>query len=488
MENNTSNDIRGKAVKGAKWSLLDNIFRQGVNFVIGVVLARLLSPAEYGQIGIIMIFIAVFNIFIDSGFTDAMIRKNDATDEDYNTVFLVNLAVSCVCALIFFLSAPLIGLFFHDDSLIPLARAMSVIVIISSLAIVQRIKLVKRVDFKTQARVTLISTISSGTIGITLAYTGFGVWALVAQQISNQIFNTASLWFFNKWFPNFSFNQDSFKKLWAFGCNILASQLLNAIWNQIYQIVIGRFYQPATLGLYTRAHQFPQLVSSNITSVVQRVSYPVLAMVQDEPDRLKSGYKRVVKTTMLVVVIVMFGLFACAKPMVEVLLGEKWIECVPFIQILCITFVLGPLHSINLNGIAIKGRSDLCLRLEIIKKCISIVPICIGIFIDIYTMLISSTIVGFLAYYINAYYAKPLLNYGIKEQIKDVAPSFLVGIVMCMLILPVTWLPIPSIIQLVLQIILGAIISILLCRLLKLREYYDILEILTPTLRKFKLK
>lgn len=479
--------IKKKAVAGAKWSLIESLLRQGITFVVGIILARLLSPAEYGQIGIIMVFIAVFNIFIDSGFTDAMIRKNNATEEDYNTVFVINLFVSCVCALIFYLSAPYIGIFFHDPSLTPLARAMSVIVIISSLAIVQRIKLVKRVDFKTQAKISLTSTTTSGIFGISLAYMGYGVWALVAQQISNQIINTISLWLFNRWVPNFSFNKNSFKELWGFGCNILASQLLNAIWKQIYQIVIGRFYQPASLGLYTRAHQFPHLVSTNITRVVQRVSYPVFSMVQDEPDVLKSGYKRVVKTTMLIVAIVMMGLFACAKPMVYVLLGEKWIKCVPFIQILCISFMIHPLHSINLNGIAVKGRSDLCLRLEIIKKCISVIPICIGIFIDIFTMLISSTIISFLTYYINAYYAKPLLNYGIKEQIKDIIPSLAVGGIMCMLIWPITLLHIHSAIQLVLQFFGGAIISITLCHIFKLREYYEILEIITPTLHKLKL-
>lgn len=483
-----SDNIRSKAVSGAKWSLVENMLRQGVAFVIGVVLARLLSPAEYGQIGIMMIFIAVFNIFIDSGFSNAIIRKKDATEDDYNTVFIINLAVSCVCALIFFLSAPLIGEFFHDPSLTPLARAMSVIVIISSLAIVQQIKLVKRVDFKTQTKISLISTISSGLLGIILAYIGFGVWALVAQQISFQMVNTLSLWFFNRWIPDFSFNRDSFKNLWAFGCNILASQLLNAVWKQIYQIVIGRFYQPASLGLYTRANQFPYLISTNITRVVQRVSYPVFAMVQDEPDRLKSGYKRVVKTTMLVNAILLFGLIACARPMVEVLLGEKWLECVPFLQILCISHMIHPLHSINLNGLAVKGRSDLCLRLEIIKKCISVIPICIGIFIDIYTMLISSTIVGLLSYYVNAYYAKPLLNYGIKEQIKDIMPSILIGTIMCLLVLPIKLLPVHSAVQLAIQIVLCAIISISLCRMFNIREYYEILEILTPTLRKLKLK
>lgn len=483
-----SDNIKSKAVNGAKWSFVENLLRQGVAFVIGVVLARLLSPAEYGQIGIIMIFVAIFNIFIDSGFTDAIIRKKDATEDDYNTVFIINLTVSCVCALLFLLLAPFIGVFFHDPSLTPLARAMSVIVIISSLAIVQHIKLVKRVDFKTQTKISLISTISSGGLGIILAYTGFGVWALVVQQITFQTVNTVSLWFYNKWIPNFSFSQNNFKKLWTFGCNILASQLLNAVWKQIYQVVIGRFYQPASLGLYTRAHQFPYLVHVNVTRVVQRVSYPVLAMVQDEPERLKNGYKRVVKTTMLVVAILMCGLFACARPLVEVLLGAKWLGCVPFMQILCFSGLVHPLHSINLNAIAVKGRSDLCLRLEIIKKCISVIPICMGIFIDIYTMLISSTILGFLSYYINAYYAKPLLNYGIKEQIKDIMPSVLIGVIMCLLILPITLLPVHCAVQLAIQIVLGALISISLCRIFNLKEYFEILEIITPTLRKLKLK
>lgn len=480
--------VKAKAVNGAKWSMIDNLLKQGMSFIIGVVLARLLSPTEYGQIGIMLIFMAVFNIFIDSGFTDALVRKKDANEKDYNTVFLINLGVSCICALLFFFGAPLIGFFFHDEGLTPLAQAMSVILIINALSIVQRVRLVKRVDFKTQTKISLISVVTSGAVGISLAFSGFGVWALVVQQITNQSMNTLCLWYFNRWFPSFTFGKESFLGLWKFGCNILASQILNAVWTQIYQVVIGRFYNPASLGLYTRSQQFANLLSGNITSVVQRVSYPVLAMIQDDPVRLKNGYQRVIKTTQLVTCVMLFGLLACAKPLITVLLGDKWLECVPFLQILCISYMLLPLHAINLNGIAVKGRSDLCLRLEIIKKCIATIPIVVGIFVNIYAMLLTSVVIGFLSYYINAYYSKPLLNYGFTEQVKDITPSFLIGGTMCLCILPVTMLPLHSALQLAIQIVIGAGVAIALCRIFKIKEYYEIIEIIGPVLRKLEFK
>lgn len=353
-----SDSLRNKTVKGVSWSFADNIITNGVSFIVGLVLARLLTPAEYGLIGIITIFISVFNSIVDSGFSNALIRKNDARDVDYNTVFIVNLLLSVTLFFLLFLGSPAIGRFFNEPQLVPLSRVMGSIVIINAFAIIQRTILVKKVDFKTQTKVSLISSITSGFVGIGMALYGFGVWSLVGQQISRQLLNTVFLWVYSLWWPRIQFSIQSFKELFGFGWKLLVSGLIDTVWREIYQVVIGKFYSTATLGQYTRAQQFSSIFSSNITSVVQRVSYPVLSSIQDDRERLKMAYKKVIKVTMLVTFSCMLGLAAIAKPMILVLIGEQWMPCVPYLQIICFSMMLYPLHAINLNMIQVQGRSD----------------------------------------------------------------------------------------------------------------------------------
>lgn len=466
------------------WSALENVTRLGVTFVVSIVLARLLSPEEYGLIGILTIFIAIFNAIVDSGFTNALIRKQDATDTDYSTVFYTNLVLSVILAAVLFFCAKPISVFFERPELVSLTQVMSSVVIINALSIVQRVRTTKAIDFKTQTKITFISSIGSGVMGIAMAYMGYGVWSLVGQQISNQLFSTLLFWFYNKWMPKLVFSWASFKEMWAFGSKLLASGLIDTAWKEVYQVVIGKCYSPATLGLYTRAKQFADLCSSNLTSVVQRVSYPVLSSIQDDRLRLKSAYQRVIKTTMLPTFVLMLGMAACAEPMIYVLIGEQWLNCVPMLQIISTYGMLYPLHALNLNMLQVQGRSDLFLRLEIIKKIIAIGPLLLGIFVDIYWMLAGTCVTGILSYYLNAYYSGPFLNYSIKEQVKDILPSFGVAVAMAVPVYAMSFIPLNPFILLPLQIVAGAIITILICEVTKLPEYLEIKGITMPLINK----
>lgn len=476
--------LKKQAVRGVGWSFADSMLGQGITFIVGLVLARLLSPDEYGLIGIITIFITVFNSIVDSGFSNALIRKNDATDKDYNTMFLVNMGISVVLFGLMFLCAPFIAQFFARPELTALCRVMGIVVVINALSIVQNTVLTKRLDFKTKTKASFISSIASGVVGIVMAYSGYGVWALVGQQISRQLLNTICLWIFNRWFPNFTFSIDSFREMWKFGWKLLVSAMIDQTWTEIYQVVIGKCYTPATLGLYTRARQFTSICSSNLTSIIQRVSYPTLSKMQDDKARLKNGYKRVIKITMLVTFTLMLGLAGCAKSLILVLIGEQWIGCVPILQIICFSGMQYPLHALNLNMLQVQGRSDLFLRLEIIKKCIAVIPLIMGVFIGIYWMLIGSVITGIFSLYLNAYYSGPYLKYSIWEQAMDILPSLLMSLTMFAILFVISFLPMSPFIMLPLQIAIGAIFTFAICEIRKPDEYLELKGIATPAINK----
>lgn len=481
-----SEGIRNKAIKGVGWSFADNILNQGVTFLVGLVLARLLSPEEYGLIGIIAIFIAVFNSIVDSGFSNALIRKNDAGDADYNTVFITNMVMSVLLFCVMFFGAPVIASFFNRPQLIPLTKVMASVVIINAFAIIQRTILVKKVDFKTQTKVSAIASVASGVVGIGMASGGLGVWSLVGQQLSRQFLNSLFLWVFAKWYPKLHFSLKSFKELFNFGWKLMVSGLIDTVWREIYQVVIGKFYSPATLGQYTRAHQFGSIFSTNLTAVVQRVSYPVLSEIQDDVPKLKNAYKKVIKVTMLITFCCMLGLAAIAEPMIVSLIGDQWLPAVPFLQILCFSMMLYPLHAINLNMLQVQGRSDLFLRLEIIKKIIAVVPLLLGIFVNIYLMLFGSVITGFIAYYLNAFYSGKFLNYSILEQVRDIIPSFIIAMIMAVSVWGISFINLPSVALLAIQLSAGVVMIVLLCELVRLDSYLEIKHIALTFINKFR--
>lgn len=466
--------LKNKAVHGAKWSFIDNIANYGVAFVVGLILARLLTPAEYGIMAMIAIFIAISNSIIDSGFSNALIRKVNIERVDYNTVFFFNLVVSVVLYVLLYATAPFISTFFKEPILVDVLRVIGWALIINALAIIPRTILVKRIDFKTQTKVSVISSVFSGLVGIGMALTGWGVWSLVGQQLSRQILNSLCLWVFCKWIPVWEFSVKSFKELFSFGYKLLLSGLLDTLYKNIYYVIIGRFYSPAQLGQYTRAEQFNTIFSSNLTGVVQRVSYPVLSSIQEDEERLYEAYRRVIKTTMLVTFACMLGLAAVARPLIIILIGDKWLPAVGFLQIICFAGMLYPLHAINLNILQVKGRSDLFLKLEVIKKIIAIGPIVIGVFYGIEYMLWGGVLTSFISYFLNSYYSAGLIHYPTSRQIKDILPVFVVSLIVAAIMWSLSWLNISVYVQLPFQIIVGGALAFVVYEKLQLPEYLEV--------------
>lgn len=478
--------LRDKTLKGISWSFVDNIAGSGITFLVGLVLARLLSPAEFGIIGMITIFIAISNSIVDSGFSNALIRKLDASDKDYNTVFVFNFGVSLLLYLLLYVAAPAISLFFNEPQLIPVTRVVGLVLVCNALGIIQRTLLVKAVNFKTQAKISIIASSGSGIIGIGMALYGFGVWSLVAQQLSRQLLNSLFLWMFNRWRPAIQFSVNSFKELFGFGSKLMISGIINTVYQNIYYLIIGKFYTPSQLGQYTRAEQFKTIFASNLTSVIQRVSYPVLSSIQNEEERLLAAYRKVIKTTMMVTFACMLGMAAVAKPMILILIGEKWLPAVTYLQIMCFAGMLYPLHAINLNILQVKGRSDLFLKLEIYKKILAIIPITLGIFFGIEYLLLGSVFNSFVAFFLNSYYSSTLINYPSSRQLKDILPAFAISIVTAGIMWPLSFLPWNNWIILALQLGIGVSIAWLLYEQSRLSEYLELKSILRSYLKKFK--
>jgi teichuronic acid exporter len=476
--------LKEKAIKGVSWSVIDNLANAGITFLIGIILARILSPSEFGLIGMITIFIAVSNSIVDSGFSSALIRKVEPKDVDYNTVFYFNMCLGIGLYIVMFFLAPAISRFFKEPSLISITRVMGTILIINAFGIVQRSLLVKEVDFKTQTKISLIASIISGIVGISMALKGFGVWSLVGQQISRQLLYSIFLWVFNTWRPALEFSKESFRELFGFGSKLLISGLIDTIYNNIYYLIIGKFYSAVQLGQYSRAEQFNSIFSSNLTNIVQRVSYPVLCSIQNDDERLKVTYQRVIKVTMLIVFACMLGLAAIAKPLILIMIGVKWLPAVPYLQIICFAGMLQPLQAINLNMLMVKGRSDLFLSLEIIKKAIAVIPICLGVFYGIELMLWGSVFLSFAAYILNSYYSAKLINYSTWAQIKDIYPSFLVSIFVAAAMWCLTLLNYSIWITLPLQCILGLITTIVIYETIKSTQYFELKRILISIIKR----
>lgn len=470
--------LKQQTITGISWSILDNAYTQIVTFVVGIILARLLEPKEFGLIGMIMIFIAVAQSFVDSGFSQALIRKNDCTEKDYSTVFYFNILISVFFYIILFFSAGLISSFFNQVELTNIIKVMGLSIILNGFGIVQGAQLTKEIDIKTQTKISAIANTISGVLSIYLAYIGFGVWSLVWRAISNNLFRIILLWMWHKWRPQLMFSVQSLKELFGFGSKLLASGLLNTIFENLYYLVIGKYFSAQQLGYYTRALTFANLPSSNISGVIQRVSYPVLAKIQDDPNAVKSGFKKLIKDTMFITFILMLIMAAVAKPLILTLIGPKWIQSVIYLQLLSFALMLYPLHSLNLNVLNVKGRSDLFLRLEIIKKILVVPVIIIGILLGIIPMILGMIIHSLVCYFLNSRYSGLLIDYSVTEQIKDITPGFiLAGTVAIVIFIPSFLINTIPIIMLAGQLVLAAILVLSLSEALKLEPYLEIKEI-----------
>lgn len=427
--------LKHKTLKGTLWSSVERFSVQGIAFVVMIVMARILTPEDYGLVGMVTIFVAVSQSLVDSGFSQALIRKQDRSETDNSTVFFFNIAVGLVLYLILFLCAPLIARFYDQPLLTPLTRLISLSVLINSFVVVQRALLTVRIDFKTQAKASLAAAIIAGAVGITMAYTGFGVWAIVWYQLVNLAVNVGLLWVFSKWRPRLLYSWASFRELFSFGSKLALSGIIDTLYNNIYLIVIGKVFKASDLGYYTRAHQFAQFPSSNLSAIMQRVTFPVLCTIQDDDDRLRSVYRRFLRLSAFVVFPLMCGLAGVSYPFIRLILGEKWLFSAGLLQIICLSMMWYPVHAINLNLLKVKGRSDLFLRLEIIKKCLGVAVLCATVPLGLVAMCWGSVVSSILCLVINTRYTGRLIQVGFLVQMRDLLPTLLYSISMGGLVL-----------------------------------------------------
>lgn len=422
--------LKQATTKGLFWSSVERFSNQGVQFVFSIILARLLSPSDYGIIAMVTIFFAVAQSFVDSGFSNALVRKTDRVEEDLSTCFYFNIGVGIIAYIVLFLIAPLVANFYNQPILSPIIRITGLGVILNSLCVVQQALFTIKIDFKSQAKITLSATVISGIVGILLAYQGYGIWALVWQGVASSIVRMGLLWLMSKWRPRTGFSKSSFNYLFGYGSKLLASGLLDTIYNNIYPIVIGKFYNPAQLGNYSRALGWAQLPSANITSILQRVTFPVLSAIQDDSLRLQNSYRRLLKLSAFIVFPLMMGLAAIASPLIRVILTAKWDGCVLYLQILCFALMLYPIHAINLNLLQVKGRSDIFLRLEIIKKIIGVVILIITIPLGITAMCLGMFFSSIICLIVNTYYTSRFIDVGLLTQLKDLRIILINSLVM----------------------------------------------------------
>lgn len=422
-------DLKQKTIKGVSWSFIEQILARGVNFVIGIILARLLSPTDYGLVGMLGIFLALSQLFIDGGLTGALIRTKSPSDADFSTVYLINLILSAVFYLLLFFIAPYVASFYSQPLLKPLLRIIALTLIISSLSSIQGTLLSIRVDFKAKTIISIVSSIASGIIGIVCAYKGLGVWALVSQTLASSLFCTIITLALVKWMPKLVFSKESFKRLFSYSSKMLAATIISVIYDNAYPLVIGKRFSAADLGQYARAGQFPGIANGTITGAMNRVAFPVLSQIQDDNERLLRVYEKYIQLACFLVFPVLMIICGCAKPLVIFLLTDKWLDCVPFMQIICFTLLTNCITTINLNLLYVKGRSDLVLRLEIIKKTIAFAILFISMFFSIKVMCYGQLLYSLIATYLNTYYTKKILGYTFRQQVKSVAPYFFISLI-----------------------------------------------------------
>ena len=473
-----SESLTDKTLKGTFWSFAERFTAQGIHFLVMIVIARLLSPKEFGLIGMLVIFLAVAQSLIDSGFSQALIRKQNRTDVDKNTVFYFNIVVSVILYLLFYLISPWVASFYEEPHLSEIMRVICLVVVIDSFAVVQRANYVVAIDFKTQTKATLIAAVVSGNIGIYLAYHGFGVWALVYQQISSSAMNVIVLWAFSHWYPRLIYSWKSFKDLFGFGSKLMLSGLIDTLYRNIYQLVIGKVFSAESLGYYTNAHKFSDLPSSNLTTVLQRVTYPVLCTIQNEDDRLAIAYRKFLRLSAFIIFPLMCGLGALANPLIDTVLGAEWHFAAVLLVPLCFQMMWYPIHSINLNLLQVKGRSDLFLKLEIIKKIIGVSILFASLPFGLLVMCYAGIGSSILCLSINTYYTGKLIAVGFFKQMKDVSVSLLLSLTMFATIQGVIIFFEDNVMKLVIGFIVGGLYFLVVSLLFRVKEVSYIRELI----------
>ncbi|SFC56875.1 Membrane protein involved in the export of O-antigen and teichoic acid [Alkalibacterium subtropicum] len=449
---------------------------QGIQFIIQIVLARLLLPEQFGTIAIVMVFIHVAQVFVQSGFGTALIQKKNVDEEDFSSIFYLSLMIAAVLYSLIFLISPAIASFYSMPVLIPVLRILSLILFTGAFNSIQYSFVSRNLQFKKLFKSSLGAMFISGVLGVAAAYNGLGIWALVIQQLTNQISISVIMWFTIEWRPKLVFSLAKVKDLFTFGWKLLASSLLNVFYLEIRTLFIGRLYSSSALGFYNRGEQFPKLIVNNINGSIDAVMLPTLSALQDDRKRAKEMMRRSIVTSSFLIFPMMIGLAVVAEPLVILILTDKWIPAVPFLQMFSISYALMPIHTANLQAINAMGRSDIFLKLEVIKKLIGLTILAVSLPFGVYAIAMVQVLSGIISTFINAYPNKQILNYSYKEQLTDIMPSFYISMIMGSIVYSMNYLNIAEWQILVIQVFAGTVIYIGLAKIFKNESYGYLLE------------
>lgn len=471
---------------GLIWRFLERCGAQGVAFIVSVILARLLGPDVYGTVALVTVFTTILQVFVDSGLGNALIQKKDADDLDFSTVFYFNVAVCLALYLLLFFAAPLIANFYKLPELTAIVRVMGLILIVSGVRNIQQAYVSRHMLFKKFFFATLGSTVFAAVVGITMAYCGLGIWALVAQNLLNLAVSTVILWCTVRWRPKLCFSSQRLGSLFSFGWKLLASSLLNTVYNEIRSLIIGKRYSSADLAFYNKGKQFPNLIVNNINTSIDSVLLPTLSANQDDRTRVRAMTRRAIKTSTYLMMPLMMGLAVCAEPLIRLLLTEKWLPSAFYMRIFCFTLAFHPIHTANLKAIVAMGRSDINLILEIIKKAVGLASVLITMWISVEAMAYSLLVVSILSQIINAWPNRKLLGYSYLDQVKDMLPQIGLSLLMGTVVYCITFLKLNDILTLLIQIPLGAAIYIGGSVLFRIDSFSYMLEVLKSFMHKKK--
>lgn len=472
-----------KVLSGLFWKLMERWGSQGIQFIVMIILARLLLPKEFGLIVLVSIFITIAGVLVQGGFTSALIQKKNTDEVDFSSVFYLNLLTASILYVLLFFISPFITAFFEEPQLILVLRILSLTLFCSAFNSIQNAVIARNMQFKKLFISSFGAILISGTIGVGMAYANLGFWALVGQQLTFQLVLTINLWFTVKWRPQFIFSLERVKSLFSFGWKLLVSGLLETLYTNLTGLIVGKMFNPASLGLYNRGEQLPSVIVSNIDGSIQSVMYPTLSSYQDDKHRVKEIVRRSIVTSSFIVFPMMVGLSVIAVPLIKLLFTEKWLPAVPFLQIFCATYALRPIHTANLQAMNALGRSDLFLKLEIVKNILSLIILGISIPFGIYGIVLGGFVCSILSSFVNAYPNRMLIDYSFQEQWKDIIPSLLISLVMGAVVYTIHWLGMTDAFTIIIQIFVGIVIYIGLASSFKLECYTYLLLTLKEMLR-----
>lgn len=474
-----------RAIRGMAWAGTEKVLIHVLRFVFGVLMARILCPEDYGIVGLLYIFINISSVFVDSGFTSALIQKKDRTEADYATVFFFNLGVATIFYLVLFFAAPWIAAFYRIPLLTDVARIVALGLPLNALCAVHRTRLTIQLNFRAQAIVTFIALLLSGGAGLFLASAGYGVWALVWQGVASAVLTIALFWGLSRWRPQLTFSADSFRRFFSYGWKHLCSSLINQLYSELYTLVIGRKFSAADVGYYTRANGYAALPTGIISETVVRVNFPILAQLQDDNEKLIAAYRQLLRTPIWLLAPVLFGIGALAGPLISCMIGEKWLPCAPYLTVLCFGALFTPLTYINLNLLYVKGRTDCVLKLELIKKPLAFLILLAMIPFGIFWMCVGKAAYDVTAFMFNCYYTKKILNYGLWAQVKEIFPILLNAGIMAGIVFALSRLFVKPVVQVAVGVPTGMALYLLGSLLARDESFFYFVNRI-KTLRFFK--